>query len=116
MSNDELYEIIYEILGTHVAYLDAGGERVRCTKCGWEGHELGCGRPNFVDHRTQLIAERLLQCPVGDDIEVQILKLEPLDDVAEFNSRQDFSRPGVVMGADGIVRPYFPPPWLNEKE
>lgn len=45
----------------------------------------------------------------------QELILEPMDDVARFNAQQDFTKPGVVMGADGLVHPYFPPPWMNHE-
>lgn len=40
-----------------------------------------------------------------------LVQLQPMDDVARFNAQQDFARPGVVMGADGVVRAYSPPSW-----
>jgi hypothetical protein len=46
------------------------------------------------------------------DIPIQYPTLVPMDDVARFNAQQDFTQPGVVMGADGVVRPYNSPPWL----
>ncbi|MCG7607131.1 hypothetical protein [Mycobacterium sp. CnD-18-1] len=47
------------------------------------------------------------------DDSIQELELEPMNEVARFNAGRDFAKSGVVMGADGIIRPYTPPAWLS---
>lgn len=56
---------------------------------------------------------RIEENAVSDIPDFQELELEPMDSVARFNAEQDFTKPGVVMGADGVIRPFVPPPWFS---